>query len=77
MACSPCEQRRREREALMNLLARIHRDGGHHTSAVGVEQSALDADAKVVAWIALEDEQKARNFPLIPGVNPPETKSSR
>ena len=27
----------------MDLLAVIHRDGGHHTSDVGVEQSVLDA----------------------------------
>jgi vancomycin resistance protein YoaR len=29
--------------ALGNLLAVIHRDGGHHTEAVGVEQSVADA----------------------------------
>lgn len=28
---------------LGNLLARIHRDGGHHTEAVGLEQSVADA----------------------------------
>jgi hypothetical protein len=32
-----CEQ------LLLNLLAVIHRDGGHHTSEVGVEQSVEDA----------------------------------
>jgi hypothetical protein len=42
--------------ALGNLLAVIHRDGGHHTEAVGVEQSVADAH-KVWADLisALED----------------------
>lgn len=45
-----------EREAtayhlLRNLLAVIHRDGGHHTSDVGLKQSVKDAQAKVIRWI--------------------------
>lgn len=32
---------------LQELLARIHRDGGHHSAAVGTEQSVKDADAIV------------------------------
>lgn len=31
------------RDLLLNLLAVVHRDGGHHTEAVGVEQSVKDA----------------------------------
>jgi hypothetical protein len=34
-----------------NLLARIHRDGGHHDEKVGREQSCIDAEAKVCALI--------------------------
>jgi len=33
------------------LLARIHRDGGHHTNNVGWEQAFLDADDWVVKWL--------------------------
>lgn len=32
-----------------NLLAVIHRDGGHHTGKVGLEQSITDAKAEVTA----------------------------
>lgn len=32
------------RLAAKNLLAVIHRDGGHHTEAVGIEQSFKDAE---------------------------------
>lgn len=41
--------RAREQDA-RNLLARIHRDGGHHTEAVGFKQSCLDAEQE---WLAL------------------------
>lgn len=33
-------------ELLLNLLARIHRDGGQHTGRVGLVQSCLDADRR-------------------------------
>ena len=33
------------------LLARIHRDGGHHINNVGWEQAFLDADDRVVEWL--------------------------
>ena len=36
-------ERKRVLEPLLNLLAIIHRDGGHHTSEVGIEQSVKDA----------------------------------
>lgn len=33
------------------LLARIHRDGGHHINNVGWKQAFLDADDCVVEWL--------------------------
>lgn len=33
--------------AIRDLLAVIHRDGGHHTEAVGLDQSITDAQAAV------------------------------
>lgn len=36
--------------ALRDLLARIHRDGGHHTDAVGLAQSVKDAESIVCRW---------------------------
>lgn len=33
-----------EGKILQNILARIHRDGGHYTELHGVEASAVDAD---------------------------------
>jgi len=46
-----------ERDALRqdaaNVLARIHRDGGHHTAEVGWRQSCLDAEQM---WISLRAE---------------------
>ena len=38
-------------ELLLNLLATIHRDGGHYVSDHGVEKATKDAMKKVVAWI--------------------------
>lgn len=43
---------------LRNLLARIHRDGGHHTGAVGLEQSIVDAEAVVIELLAQADQQQ-------------------
>jgi hypothetical protein len=40
---------------LCNLLARIHRDGGHHTEACGLEKSVADADAAVAMYISAYD----------------------
>ena len=60
------EQTRNERDAIRaelaaakNLLARIHRDGGHHTEAVGFSQSVADADAKVSEWLLVAEERTA------------------
>lgn len=44
--------------ALRNLLARIHRDGGHYTDMHGVEKSAADAEAKVVEMLQSVEELK-------------------
>jgi len=41
------------RQDAANVLARIHRDGGHHTAEVGWKQSCLDAEQE---WIALRAE---------------------
>lgn len=35
---------------LGNLLAVIHRDGGHHQGAVGITQACVDAEAKVAGY---------------------------
>ena len=48
-----------ELEAAKDLLARIHRDGGHHTEAVGFAQSVADADAKVSEWLVAADARTA------------------
>jgi len=42
-------------QQLGNLLARIHRDGGHYIAKHGWDKAAEDADAKCVAWIAEHD----------------------
>ena len=49
-------QLRAELTAANNLLARIHRDGGHHTEAVGFIRSAQDAEKKVLGWLSGETE---------------------
>ena len=36
-------EKRHYRQDLLNLLAVIHRDGGHHTAKVGVSPSVVDA----------------------------------
>jgi len=43
--------------ALLELLAVIHRDGGHHTQAVGLEQSCADAMLLSSARIVAADAQ--------------------
>ena len=46
----------RERRLLLNLLAVIHRDGGHHTERVGLDQSVEDAHTGVAARHEALDE---------------------
>ena len=41
---------------LGNLLARIHRDGGHYISEHGWAKAEADADAKIVQWIARDND---------------------
>ena len=49
-----------EATALSNLLAIIHRDGGHHTAEVGLEQSVKDAVDRVTAARQIIYEAKSR-----------------
>ena len=37
-----------------DLLAVIHRDGGHHQAAVGLDAALADARERVVGWLSLE-----------------------
>ncbi len=53
------DQLRAELAAAKNLLARIHRDGGHHTEAVGFAQSVADAGDKVSEWLLAAEERTA------------------
>jgi uncharacterized membrane protein YqiK len=48
-----------ERDALLNLLAVIHRDGGHHATERGVLASAQAAEAEVVRLRSWADELQA------------------
>lgn len=50
---------------LSELLARIHRDGGHYEDEVGTEKAVQDADAKIVGWLAA-DSAKPAGEPSIP-----------
>lgn len=77
LACGHCfHEMTAEMDAALNLLAVIHRDGGHHTGDVGFTQSCDDARA---AWYALmtmieaADHQKellAHLFALVEGECP-------
>ena len=54
---------REPEDTLLNLLAVIHGDGGHHTEAVGLHQSTWDA-MKLVPWLsnAKEDAEVLRTM---------------
>lgn len=43
-----------EASMLRNLLARIHRDGGHYVEQHGLDKALEDADAQVVKWLGAE-----------------------
>jgi hypothetical protein len=45
---------------LKNLLAVIHRDGGHHTEWVGLRQSISDAESEVVRLTRERDSALSR-----------------
>jgi len=49
-----------ERNAAANLLAVIHRDGGHHTGSVGFSRSCADAEAAVLQDRTERDKLAAR-----------------
>jgi hypothetical protein len=42
-----------------NLLARIHRDGGHYIEEHGLAKAMEDADAKVVEWLGMQQQTDA------------------
>lgn len=42
--------------AVNDLLARIHRDGGHYVSQHGIDKAIADAEERVVALMAERDE---------------------
>lgn len=46
------------RQKLANLLARIHRDGGHYLSTHGLDKACTDADVKVAVLNADADEAR-------------------
>jgi hypothetical protein len=54
------EERDEARRALREILAVIHRDGGHHTGRFGITQSVADAHATWAAMVAERDELKAK-----------------
>ena len=55
----PAEEVERYRTIAGNLLARIHRDGGHHANAIGWERAADEADVIVVRLYVERDEARA------------------
>ena len=60
---------------LLNLLAVIHRDGGHHTDAMGIEQSVQDAKKVSVERIAALEREKmlreaAQSYLIIRTIDP-------
>lgn len=44
-----------EASMLLNLLARIHRDGGHYVEQHGLDKAIEDADAQVVQWLTMQE----------------------
>jgi hypothetical protein len=49
-----------ERRALLNLLAVIHRDGGHYAAKYGTEKASDDAEALVIATRDERDDLRAK-----------------
>lgn len=58
-ASDPAEEVERYRTIAGNLLARIHRDGGHHADAIGWERAADEADVIVARLYVERDEALA------------------
>ena len=44
-----------EASMLRNLLALIHRDGGHYLERHGMDKALEDAEAKIAAWLQRDD----------------------
>lgn len=42
-------------QRLVNLLCRIHRDGGHYITKHGIDKAVIDADVRVAQLNALTD----------------------
>ena len=59
VANDPAEEVKRYRTIAGNLLARIHRDGGHHADAIGWERAADEADMIVARLFVERDEARA------------------
>ena len=53
------------REQLGNLLALIHRDGGHHQTDVGAEQALIDAQKVLLDWRQSHDELAVREKQIV------------
>ena len=58
------EERVAARQALGNLLARIHRDGGHRIDRVGWDAAAREADALVVGMLDAARQRDAARAAL-------------
>ena len=53
------------REQLGDLLALIHRDGGHHQANIGTEQALIDAKKALLDWRQSHDELVAREKQIV------------
>jgi len=56
------EERDKYKHACLELLARIHRDGGHHVERYGFEKSLADADQIVANLNQLADNAAVDNL---------------
>jgi hypothetical protein len=61
LAAHDARQQEPDNRHLLNLLAIIHRDGGHHTAEVGLEQSVKDAHER---WGMLIQSSEAQKDPI-------------
>ena len=52
-------------QRLVNLLCRIHRDGGHYIAEHGLEKAVADADVKVAELNAMSDTRPQAREPLL------------
>lgn len=66
-ASPPAETGEGCKRQLGNLLARIHRDGGHRVEAVGWEQAVEEADHLIAGWVQ-RLERPGADMALEPGV---------